>query len=557
MIVSIKEKLNQPLLRMDISDTELQKIQEEFEKARVYNEIRDAYDDISKEIKTSKYVKVHGIHCSTFCPEAVNSISNIIIQNNNDISIDVLSANPFSEYVRNRLLTIENYNSSEKELITHHRKLYQTARTFKEREMYQVRFFNTSVYFRLIFTKQHVYMSNYRDGVYARFENVFCLDKDTTSYNIFKKYYTTVWESSNDDLPNKPEEVPSEQRYILNEKWPVSPSLVINVSSVCNMKCEYCPKGGENLIMIDDKDYCSINSLSTLVKIFPSCGGNKIVRITGGEPLLNTMIRKRTNCILKAAHQSKYRKIILCTNAVYIKKAYKESIKLWESVKESLLLKISFDTLNENYFEEITKSSGENLQIIKESIEFINKKGFNIELNVVAKKQNVNEILDIFEFAKKLDLVGIKILTVNDFGKRVKLDEDEQKYVEKKIREITIQLKNDGIKELDVPLHDGVGIRMKRFIAESNSKECTLTIVDHNNDKDSITPKRTFCEFCEKCSFYPCATGIMNLTLRADGMLGQCRLKTDNIFRISNRSKVNMEKHVKEMLEPFRNCFSR
>lgn len=556
MVVSIKEKLKQPLLNMNISDVELQKLQEEFEKARVYNAIGDAYVDISKEIETNKYVKVHGIHCSTFCPEAVNAIANILIQNNNDISIEVLSANPFSEYVKKRLLTIENYNTSEKELIMHHRKLYETARTFKGRDRYQVRFFNTPIYFRLIFTKEHLYMSNYRDGVHARFENVFCLDKYTTSYNIFNKYYKTVWENSNDDLPNKPEEVPSEQRYILSEKWPVSPSLVINVSSACNMKCEYCPKGGENLIMIDEKDYCSMESLSTLVKIFPSCGGNNIVRITGGEPLLNSMIRQRTNCILKSARQRKYKKIILCTNAVYIKEAYEEDTKIWESVKELLLLKISLDTLNEKYFKEITKSSEKTLKIIKDNIEFISKKGFNIELNVVAKKQNVNEILDIFEFAKKLGLVGIKILTVNDFGKRVKIDEDEQKFVEEKIREIAIKLKNDGIKEYEAPLHDGVGIRMKRFIAESNSKGCTLTIVDHNNDEDSITPKRTFCEFCEKCSFYPCATGIMNLTLRADGMLGQCRLKTENTFRISNRSKSNMEKHVTEMLKPFRNCFS-
>ena len=556
MLVSIKEKLRQPLFGMNISDMELQKMQQEFEKSKVYKVISDAYEDISEEIKMSKYVKVHGIHCSTFCPEAVNPISNILIQND-DVSIEVLSANPFSEYVVKRLLTINNYISSEKELTVHHRKLYQTAKTFKERDIYRVRFFNTPVYFRLIFTKEHLYMSNYQDGVHARFESVFCLDKDTISYNVFEKYYTTVWGLSNDDLPTKTEEVGSAQRYILRDKWPVSPSLVINVNSVCNMKCEYCPKGGENLAMIDEKDYCSIKSLTTLVKIFPHCGGNKIVRITGGEPLLNTMIRQRTNSILKSANQSKYKKIILCTNGVYIKESYKESVELWESVKKELLLKISLDTLDEKYFEEITKTDGKMLQIIRDNIEFISRKKFNVEINVVAKKQNVNEILDIFKFAQEFGLIGVKVLTVNDFGERIKIDEDEQKYVEKRIREIIIQLKNKGIKELEVPLHDGVGISMKRFISESNGKKCTLTIVDHNSDKNSITPKRTFCEFCEKCSHYPCATGIMNLTLRADGLLGQCRLKTDNTFRIDNRSRAYMEKHVTEMLRPFRSCFYR
>ena len=74
---------------------------------------------------------------------------------------------------------------------------------------------------------------------------------------------------------------------------------------------------------------------------------------------------------------------------------------------------------------------------------------------------------------------------------------------------------------------------MKRFIHDG----CTLTIVDHMNKENSITPRRTYSEECQFCEYYPdsyevqsginkpCATGIMSLTMRADGLLRFCRMK--------------------------------
>lgn len=86
------------------------------------------------------------------------------------------------------------------------------------------------------------------------------------------------------------------------------------------MSCKYCPTGGENLSIINSKEYCSNKDLATLVKIFHYCGGKTAVRITGGEPFLNESIRKRTYSVLRVAKT--YNKIVLCTNAVYLQEAY-------------------------------------------------------------------------------------------------------------------------------------------------------------------------------------------------------------------------------------------
>ena len=118
------------------------------------------------------------------------------------------------------------------------------------------------------------------------------------------------------------------------------------------------------------------------------------------------------------------------------------------------------------------------------------------------------------------------------------------------------QMRECGLREHDASLHDGAGIVMKRYHAKShNDSDCTLTIVDHNVKGESITPRRTFCEDCLNCKFYPCATGLLNLTLRADGMLSYCRLKVESAVSIKELSDLKMNRTIKEMLKPFSKCF--
>lgn len=403
-------------------------------------------------------------------------------------------------------------------------------------------------------TTNRLYFSCYRDGVHAKYEKVFRFDNTTEMYRLFSKYYDYVWNISSPELHINEQDLPPDKKHLLLDRWSVKPSLVVNVCSKCNMKCSYCPDGGENLESISDEEYCSEKRLVSLVKAFSNYNTNKVIRITGGEPLISGKIRKRTSKIMQAS--SGYKKIILCTNGTFIKDAYNENKNLWERLKSKILLKISLDTLDSQYFQSVTGCEKELYSKIVEGIRFIREKGFEIELNMVVREANVKEIPALFEFAKSENLVGIKILTVNDFVNRIDVSMGERSYVTEQLNEIMRQMREFGLQEHDASLHDGAGIVMKRYYAKShNGSDCTLTIVDHNIHGESITPRRTFSEDCLSCKYYPCATGLLNLTLRADGMLSYCRLRMESGVSIKDLSNAKMNQTIKEMLKPFFKCF--
>ena len=181
-------------------------------------------------------------------------------------------------------------------------------------------------------------------------------------------------------------------------------------------------------------------------------------------------------------------------------------------------------------------------------------KGFKIELNFVATKNNVDEIESVYNYAHSNRLVGLKVLTVNDFGDRVPVDD-----VEKELNTLIEGLRKKNYVETGLYVHNNKGIHMKRFIYDG----CTLTIVDHMNKGNSITPRRTYSEACQNCRYYPesvdvqtgldkpCATGIMSLTMRADGMLSFCRMQADNGTNLDGKTLEEVQKMVEVQLKKF------
>lgn len=57
---------------------------------------------------------------------------------------------------------------------------------------------------------------------------------------------------------------------------------------------------------------------------------------------------------------------------------------------------------------------------------------------------NVSEIRDVYDFAHELNLVGLKVLTVNDFGGRIESDD-----VEKELSNLISSLRNDNFVETE------------------------------------------------------------------------------------------------------------
>ncbi|WP_337548617.1 hypothetical protein [Anthropogastromicrobium sp.] len=87
------------------------------------------------------------------------------------------------------------------------------------------------------------------------------------------------------------------------------------------------------------------------------------------------------------------------------------------------------------------------------------------------------------------------------------------------------------------------------------------------NKGDSVTPRRTYSEACQECKYYPesaevqtgrnkpCATGIMSLTMRADGMLSFCRMQSDSETYLEGKSLEEVHEMVKIQLKKFENCY--
>ena len=158
--------------------------------------------------------------------------------------------------------------------------------------------------------------------------------------------------------------------------------LRLSITDSCNFRCLYC--------MPDEPFKCSSsNQLMSSLEIFEiskvfvqNFGINKI-RITGGEPL----VRNDFESIIEQLSTLKT-SIGVTTNGVLLHKYF----DLLEQ-KEVKNLNISIDSLQEDRFNDITKSN--QYQRVWQNIEESIQRGFNVKLNVVIIKGfNEDEISD-------------------------------------------------------------------------------------------------------------------------------------------------------------------
>jgi len=169
--------------------------------------------------------------------------------------------------------------------------------------------------------------------------------------------------------------------------------LRISVTSRCNFRCLYCmpntpfswePK--ENLL--------SYEEMMQFIKVAIDNGITKI-RLTGGEPLLRKDLDKFINMIISYAPDID---LALTTNGYFLK----GNAKL---LKDAGLkrINISLDSLNKDTYKKIAQKDVINNVLIgiKESIDA----GLKVKLNsVILKGINDNEILDLYEYSKKLNV---------------------------------------------------------------------------------------------------------------------------------------------------------
>jgi cyclic pyranopterin phosphate synthase len=168
--------------------------------------------------------------------------------------------------------------------------------------------------------------------------------------------------------------------------------LRISVTSRCNFRCLYCmpntpfswePK--ENLLSYED--------MFEFIKIAIDNGITKI-RLTGGEPLLRKDLDKFIKMIADYADID----LALTTNGYFLEKTA-------QTLKDAGLkrVNISLDSLNKETYRKIAQKDVFD-NVIKGIQKAINV-GLKVKLNsVLLKGINDNEIMDLYEYAKKLNI---------------------------------------------------------------------------------------------------------------------------------------------------------
>ncbi len=213
-------------------------------------------------------------------------------------------------------------------------------------------------------------------------------------------------------------------------KKPILANLFIEVTSRCNARCEHCGSNCENKILEDEisADYLK----NTLLDISKHYNPKKILlNITGGEPL----IRKDLFEIMDYANKLGYRWGMtsngMLINDDIIKKMNQTNMET---------ISISIDGMKQTHerFRNVPGSFDKIIENIKKMQKVPSIK--IVQVTTVANKKNLNELEDVYELMKKLNIDSWRVINVDPIGRAknnddILLNKDEYKYLFNFIKE--------------------------------------------------------------------------------------------------------------------------
>ena len=213
-------------------------------------------------------------------------------------------------------------------------------------------------------------------------------------------------------------------------KKPILRDLFLEVTSRCNARCEHCGSSCGDFI---PKDEISADELKkALLDISKHYNANDILlNVTGGEPL----VRKDLFEIMDYANKLGFR-WGMTSNGMLIND---EILKKMNDTNMETI-SISLDGLKETH-ESFRKVPGSFDKII-ENIKKLQKVPSIkiVQVTTVANKKNLNELEDLYNLMKELNIISWRVINVDPIGrakgnKDILLDKEEYKWLFNFIKE--------------------------------------------------------------------------------------------------------------------------
>lgn len=224
-------------IRADAASEEklnLENINQKPLKTRVkkYTNLLAAYDDIVIDINESPFFDFMGLQGSNFLRDS-NSLA-LSIKEKDNLRIRYLVQYPFSEEIRQRLECLPeclNDDELEEKWRTIYGNIKELRREcsveYRKAESVEVRHFCNPLIFRLLFTKQHLYMNYYEYGKNTIRCEVFRYDSDTPTYKTYRMYFDNLWIKTQRSFPVR--KIPAKYSFLRDKCFQVTPSLVVNI----------------------------------------------------------------------------------------------------------------------------------------------------------------------------------------------------------------------------------------------------------------------------------------------------------------------------------------
>lgn len=308
-------------------------------------------------------------------------------------------------------------------------------------------------------------------------------------------------------------------------KKPILKDLFLEVTSRCNARCEHCGSSCGDFI---PKDEISAEDLKkALLDISQHYNANDVLlNVTGGEPL----VRKDLFEIMDYANKLGFR-WGMTSNGMLINDDILEKMNMTNMETIS----ISLDGLKETH-ESFRKVPGSFDRII-ENIKKLQKVPSIkiVQVTTVANKKNLNELEDLYNLMKELNIISWRVINVDPIGrakgnKDILLDKDEYKwlfnFIKEKREENIMNVEYGCSHYLDIPMEKEIrdtyffcttglyvgsilsngdifvcpNVERRPEFVQGNIKTDSFVDVWENKYELFRSDNRLKCEKCNKCS---------------------------------------------------------